>query len=83
MRLQSVERLPEDLGLTPAPHKLMPLSSVLRREKDQKFKVVLRLQRKFKNTEDFVHPQPIPLKREKGSLLRPTLNRVRHIYLVS
>lgn len=82
--------LPEDLGLKSQQHINwaewhLPVISALRREKqkDQKFRSSSGCI-KFMNTKGHVHPQPTPypLKKEKGSLLLPTFNLVRHIYPV-
>lgn len=51
------------------------------KKNNQKSKVILRLQRKSKNTKGLVHPQP-PKKGEQPRTA-PTFNLVRHIHLPS
>lgn len=58
---------------------LLVISAFRGEENDQRFKVILRLQRKFKNTKGLVHPQPP----KKGQQLPVLLPLLRHIYLVS
>lgn len=78
-----VECLPGDLGLVPATHKQAPawdLSTQEEEARKSQGQVILRLHRKFRNTEDHVYPQPTPYPLKGERLLTvPTFDLVRHI----